>query len=973
MPIITYPVTYGGADFEGGVVINDNSASVDFQVKTASNPFMLFVNGLENYVSIGTSVRNATSEVFSVNGDMSCQDLYSNSVYADYLEISELVFLGSDLAASKIRTSYLTSDSDFIDLQINEVTKLSLTASTLESIVPIDAGTNEITCGSINRASDTLSLEIGGVNKLTISSSIVTSTVAFTAGTNSITGGSLTVGTEEVTCGSINRGTGTLEIKTGGVARISIGSAAIQTNGNILVGSTQVSEVTCGSINRASDTLSLGRAGAEDIKIGQNTIVINDNQNDKDFRVEGIGMVHLLCTDAGSNFVGIGTNVRNSSERLVVSGDVNIGTNTITCGKLQRTSAGTFEIEAPATMNLLIGGYWKLSLSSSTINVAANIDTSTYTITTSSAICGIVRSSGKTAFTSDIQGYWLGLDGGVGKLYLGTDVNYLKWDGTKLSTNGVLLTGIAIGSERAILGWQFTGSFSTTAYNTVSWTAGNILFTNGDLEAVALGSTGVMSAKTYIYQEQGESTFQVSTDPADSVGSGKILIAVATPTTLAKGTATFIVFGAGGDHNIDGLNIVLRSVTASHIVADSITANEIAANTITAGEIAAGTITGDRLFANTITGDKIDAGTITANNIKGTGFGSLNISSGTITLSSTGKMVISTGAALEISATDGILVTSGGDIKIESGGSLILKEGDLLEKGEITCAGGNISYGGTIGTEELTPGVFTPSSAWVGFWPISTWTKQSGLAIGAEPRSQGGPGTEIVIDVRPFDYFYVYSNNKIRLSCVNEDFPADLVYPTMEIYLDETTKENFVRMVSDAGLDVTHGVAEVKVETDRSSKANIIFSTGLASATERMKIDASGNIILSNIPAGSSDYDKFLVSDSGTIKYRTGDQTRQDIGVLQTIVVEIGDWNMDSTASVNVAHGIADFKKIRSVTGIIRNDGDTTSYPIAEDCSVSSIGSTNVVLARTESGDFDSSDFDSTSYNRGWITLLVAD
>ena len=39
------------------------------------------------------------------------------------------------------------------------------------------------------------------------------------------------------------------------------------------------------------------------------------------------------------------------------------------------------------------------------------------------------------------------------------------------------------------------------------------------------------------------------------------------------------------------------------------------------------------------------------------------------------------------------------------------------------------------------------------------------------------------------------------------------------------------------------------------------------------------------------------------------------------------------------------------------------------DIAVSGITSKKVVLIRKASGSFDSSDFDSTSYNRGWVTV----
>jgi hypothetical protein len=105
-------------------------------------------------------------------------------------------------------------------------------------------------------------------------------------------------------------------------------------------------------------------------------------------------------------------------------------------------------------------------------------------------------------------------------------------------------------------------------------------------------------------------------------------------------------------------------------------------------------------------------------------------------------------------------------------------------------------------------------------------------------------------------------------------------------------------------------------------------------------------------------------------------------------VIEIGDWNMFSTSSVQVdisGSGI-DFKKIRSISGIIRDDADTNYYNLGTDDNSDmaatsgtgvppvgqSIGfdSNQVRINRTTSGRYETTSFDSTSFNRGWITIL---
>ena len=96
-------------------------------------------------------------------------------------------------------------------------------------------------------------------------------------------------------------------------------------------------------------------------------------------------------------------------------------------------------------------------------------------------------------------------------------------------------------------------------------------------------------------------------------------------------------------------------------------------------------------------------------------------------------------------------------------------------------------------------------------------------------------------------------------------------------------------------------------------------------------------------------------------------------------VLEIGDWNMDTTASVTVAHGITQ-GKIRSATAMIRHDTESNGIYnldrfLAGQTGVNGIVVTaaSIQLSRATGGTFDASTFDSTSYNRGWITIWYTD
>lgn len=98
---------------------------------------------------------------------------------------------------------------------------------------------------------------------------------------------------------------------------------------------------------------------------------------------------------------------------------------------------------------------------------------------------------------------------------------------------------------------------------------------------------------------------------------------------------------------------------------------------------------------------------------------------------------------------------------------------------------------------------------------------------------------------------------------------------------------------------------------------------------------------------------------------------------LKTKVVEIGDWDMDTDTSINVAHGIADYTKIRAIDVIVRKDTPgVAGYNKLESIDsgglnggIFGINTTNLTLYRSVGGTFDDPTYSTTSYNRGWITI----
>ncbi len=96
---------------------------------------------------------------------------------------------------------------------------------------------------------------------------------------------------------------------------------------------------------------------------------------------------------------------------------------------------------------------------------------------------------------------------------------------------------------------------------------------------------------------------------------------------------------------------------------------------------------------------------------------------------------------------------------------------------------------------------------------------------------------------------------------------------------------------------------------------------------------------------------------------------------LQLKVIDISDWNMDTTNSVDVAHGLT-LSKIIAIYVMVRNDDDSERIPLnfLSPGSGNAAGgwytdATNVVCSRVATGNFDSDAYNSTTYNRGWITI----
>lgn len=95
--------------------------------------------------------------------------------------------------------------------------------------------------------------------------------------------------------------------------------------------------------------------------------------------------------------------------------------------------------------------------------------------------------------------------------------------------------------------------------------------------------------------------------------------------------------------------------------------------------------------------------------------------------------------------------------------------------------------------------------------------------------------------------------------------------------------------------------------------------------------------------------------------------------VIKIKIINIGDWNMDASASISLTHGLT-HDDIRGVYAFIRDDTGTALYPLDFDNGSGAAGrillsSTQIQAYRTSGALFDGASFDATSFNRGWVSI----
>lgn len=228
----------------------------------------------------------------------------------------------------------------------------------------------------------------------------------------------------------------------------------------------------------------------------------------------------------------------------------------------------------------------------------------------------------------------------------------------------------------------------------------------------------------------------------------------------------------------------------------------------------------------------------------------------------------------------------------------------------------------------------------------------------------GGNSSDYIMSVRDRDasseIFYIKGDGFIGVGTTSPDTYLHL--------------SNDVSGISDAQLRITDGT-DSRESSIYNNSGDLIISTH---GTDNVS-DSNITIETSQIVMNTSGGQAFKLDSSQRAVFYEGIDSGNNGAFLKSKVIEIGDWNMDSSDIIDVAHGVSDHETIRICSVMIRDDGGSYMYELDDGGSfmydtgvqggIGRIGDTNIRLVRISSGFFDDTNFSSTSYNRGWVTI----
>lgn len=168
---------------------------------------------------------------------------------------------------------------------------------------------------------------------------------------------------------------------------------------------------------------------------------------------------------------------------------------------------------------------------------------------------------------------------------------------------------------------------------------------------------------------------------------------------------------------------------------------------------------------------------------------------------------------------------------------------------------------------------------------------------------------------------------------------------------------------------VAHGKSGTATSNSTWDKIVIWLRTALSSVTTRFVTDTQ-----------ISTWNAKMEDTKAAIEAKlTGEITSHThpTSLLNYAIVNIGDWDMVTNGTRTIAHG-QDRTKIRRATAyILADSGSPVDAPLDSfndvgdytNGGITSITSTNITLGRHSTGLFNNSNYNATSFNRGYIVF----
>ena len=256
------------------------------------------------------------------------------------------------------------------------------------------------------------------------------------------------------------------------------------------------------------------------------------------------------------------------------------------------------------------------------------------------------------------------------------------------------------------------------------------------------------------------------------------------------------------------------------------------------------------------------------------------------------------------------------------------------------------------------------------------------------------------INAGTYDFFFISSANGVNLDIPsNNGITGDGVGTTLNGNKIDLNSEDpitydieWVRVNGNDNLGILLKSGETgsyyqnfvtKIRNEIIARADIAYMRSIDNDNligAAIETNAAGEVLISNSVGGydftafkyKADYPGITWADELEIPHQK--RVLEMMGGLQTKIIEIGNWDMDANASPSViVHGL-DVSKIREFQCVIINDADQSvsqldRYTNGLSSGIVNFSPTNILLTRTTGGEYDTTDYDTTPKNRGWVTI----